>query len=104
MPPPNENLTAETNRTIERILEVLSTGAAMSGEEIARAAGVTRQTVARHLTTLGGDVTTSGHRKAYGQGRRAVTYRLSRTAGVLIGVDFGCGTIRVALGDECGDL
>jgi glucokinase-like ROK family protein len=86
-----------------RVLRAVQQSGALSQAEIARRTGLSPASVSSivrelsdaRLLTLGWG--SSG-------GRRARSVRLSQTAGVAVGIDFGHSHVRIALGDLCQEV
>jgi predicted NBD/HSP70 family sugar kinase len=89
----------------QRILDVLRTGdgneGAFTQAELARATGLAPATVSNIVRELAAAELVQTDP---GRGRRGSSVRLSRSAGLVAGVDFGHSHVAVALGDLTGTL
>jgi predicted transcriptional regulator len=85
----------------QRVVDVLRTGGDVTQAEIARQTGLAPATVSSIVRDLAGSglVTTEP-----GSGRRGTTVALSRSAGLVAGVDFGHSHVAVAVADLTGTL
>ncbi|MGA8114607.1 MAG: ROK family transcriptional regulator, partial [Actinocatenispora sp.] len=91
-----------TRRINERALwDALRTAGPTSRAQLARRSGLSKPTVSSALATLerAALVRPVGTHVPEGRGRVAVLYEADPTAGHVVGVDIGTGTLRVALAD-----
>jgi glucokinase-like ROK family protein len=100
-PGSTSSLRAANQRRVIALLQLGSDTSTVSQAEIARAthlAPATVSNIVRELTAAGLVETTLG------SGRRGTTVRISRAAGLVVGVDFGHRHVRVAVGDLNGEV
>jgi glucokinase-like ROK family protein len=100
-PGSTSSLRAANQRRVIALLQLGSETSTVSQAEIARAthlAPATVSNIVRELTAAGLVETTLG------SGRRGTTVRISRAAGLVVGVDFGHRHVRVAVGDLNGEV
>jgi glucokinase-like ROK family protein len=95
------SLRAANQRRVIALLQEEPSSSPVTQAEIARATGLAPATVSnivRDLAAVGMVETTTG------SGRRGTTVRISRSAGLVVGVDFGHRHVRVAVGDLAGEV
>ncbi|MGH1562952.1 ROK family protein [Mumia sp. DW29H23] len=97
--PPTGSPSALRSANLERVVGVLRSAAEVSQAEIARRTDLAPATVSNIVRQLvsTGLVETSG-----GGGRRGLTVRIARGAGLVAGLDFGHSHLEVAVGDLAG--
>jgi predicted NBD/HSP70 family sugar kinase len=100
-PGSTSSLRIANQRRVIAALQTAPTGTLLTQADIARAtklAPATVSNIVRELNTAGFVETTAG------AGRRGTTVRISRGAGLVLGVDFGHQHVRVALSDLAGAI
>lgn len=100
-PGSTSSLRIANQRRVVSVLQTAAHGPAVTQADIARATSLAPATVSnivRGLLAAGFVETTAG------AGRRGTAVRISRDAGVVIGIDFGHRHVRVAVGDLAGSI
>jgi predicted NBD/HSP70 family sugar kinase len=95
------SLRAANQRRVVRVLQQLPAGGTLSQAEIARSTHLAPATVSNIVR----DLTAAGMLETLvGSGRRGTAVRISRRAGLVVGIDFGHRHVRVAVGDLTGQV
>ena len=95
------SLRSANQRRVIRLLQQQTAGEPLTQADIARStqlAPATVSNIVRDLTAAGMVETVMG------SGRRGTTVRISRDAGLVVGIDFGHRHVRVAIGDLTGEV
>jgi len=100
-PGSTSSLRAANQRRVIQLLQQHGSGAPVTQADIARGTRLAPATVSKIVRELGaaGMVETT-----VGSGRRGTAVRISRGAGLVVGVDFGHRHVRVAVGDLAGQI
>lgn len=106
--PGSAAVSARRRRTREQLLAVLARHDALSRAELAALTGLSRSAVGACVTDLVEDGLASegpaADRPAAGPGRPAAVVRLRRSAGIVLGLDFGHTHVTAALADTEGRI